>query len=75
MYEKNLSEFLKLRLSSKDMEFLRDLSSKRSVSISACIRDIIAEYRRSFYSLNSIDKGVCSSYGNTKTDFNDKLQF
>lgn len=75
MYEKNLSEFLKFRLSSKDMEFLRDLSSKRSVSISACIRDIIAEYRRSFYSLNSIDKEVCISDGDGKTYINNKLQY
>lgn len=76
MYDKNLSETVKLRLSSKDMDFLRDLSSKRSVSISECIRVIIADYRRSFDSFNSLtitEKEVCSSYGNSKTDFNNKL--
>ena len=73
MYEKNLSEFLRLRLSTKDLDFLRDLSSKRSVSISECIRDIIAEYRRSFYSLNSIDKEVYISDGDSKTYINNKL--
>ena len=73
MYEKNLSEFLKFRLSPKDMDFLRDLSSKRSIPISECLRDIISEYRRSFYSLNSIDKEVSISDGNFKTHFNNKL--
>ena len=76
MYDKNLSETVKLRLSSKDMDFLRDLSFKRSVSISECIRVIISDYRRSFDSFNSFtitEKEVSSSYGNTKTDFNNKL--
>lgn len=75
MYDKNLCEFLNLRLSSKDMDFLRDLSSKRSVTISECIRVIISDYRRSFESLNiSItEKGANSSYGNTKTNINNKL--
>ena len=73
MYDKNLTEAVKVRLSSKDMDFLRDLSSKRSVSISECIRVIIANYRRSFDSFNSftiIDKEVCSTYGNSKTYIN-----
>ena len=73
MYDKNLTEFIGLRLSAKDMDFLRDLSHNRSISISECIRDIIGEYRRSFYSLNSIDKEVCISDGNSKTHFNNKL--
>ena len=76
MYDKSLSEFLNLRLSSKDMDFLRDLASRRSVSISECIRVIIADSRRSFDSINSFTitgKEVCSSYGNTKTDINNKL--
>lgn len=74
MYERNLSERLILRLSSKDMEFLRDLSNCRSVSISECIRSIIGDYRRSFGSSTVItDKEVGLSYGNTKTDINDKL--
>lgn len=76
MYEKNLTEYFPLRLSAKDMDFLRDLSKKRSVSISQCVRGIIGDYRRSFDVLNSSltsEKEVFSSYGNTKTDFNDKL--
>lgn len=44
MYEKKLTEDLRLRLSSEDMDFLRDLSCKRSVSVSECIRSIIGEY-------------------------------
>ena len=44
MYEKNLTEDFRLRLSKNDMDFLRDLSSKRSVSISECICSIIGEY-------------------------------
>ena len=76
MYDKNLTEAVKVRLSSKDMDFLRDLSSKRSVSISECIRVIIANYRRSFDSFNSFtitDKEVCSTYGNSKTYINNQL--
>lgn len=73
MYDKNLTEFIGLRLSAKDMDFLRDLSHKRSIPISECIRDIIGEYRRSFYSLNSIDKEVCIFDGYGKTYINNKL--
>ena len=74
MYEKNLTEYFPVRLSSKDIEFLRELSKKRSISISQCVRDIIGDYRRSFdvsnISLIS-EKEVFSSYGNTETYFND----
>ena len=77
MYEKNLSEDLRLRLSKTDMDFLRDLSSKRSVSVSECIRSIIGEYRRGLETLDVLteaikltkDKGVQLSNGDTKTDF------
>lgn len=76
MYEKNLTEYFPVRLSSKDIEFLRELSKKRSISISQCVRDIIGDYRRSF-DVSSIslisEKEVCSSYGNPKTYFNDQL--
>ena len=74
MYEKDLTEGFHLRLSTKDIDFLRDLSLKRSITISQCVRDIIGDYRRSFdvsnISLIS-EKEVCTSYGNTKTYFND----
>lgn len=63
MYEKDLSEGFRLRLSKTDMDFLRDLSSKRSVSVSKCLRSIIGEYRRTY-------KEVQLSYGDTKTDIN-----
>lgn len=80
MYEKNLTEDLRLRLSQNDMDFLRDLSSKRSVSVSECIRSIIGEYRRSLETLDvlskainlaNLEKGGQLSNGDTKTDIND----
>ena len=58
MYEKNLTEDLRLRLSANDMNFLRDLSSKRSVSISECIRSIIGEYRRSLETLDVLTQAI-----------------
>ena len=58
MYEKNLSEDLRLRLSKNDMDFLRELSAQRSVSISECIRSIIGEYRRSLDTLDVLKKAI-----------------
>lgn len=58
MYEKNLTEDLRLRLSQNDMDFLRDLSAKRSVSISECIRSIIGEYRRSLETLDVLSQAL-----------------
>lgn len=77
MYEKNLTEDLRLRLSEVDMNFLRDLSKKRSVSISECIRSIIGEYRRSLETMELLsqaialakDKEAQLSNGDTKTNF------
>ena len=81
MYQKNLTEDLRLRLSETDMDFLRDLSKRRSVSVSECIRSIIGEYRRSYETLELLSKAVNLvnqkemegklSSGDTKTDFND----
>lgn len=80
MYEKNLKEDLRLRLNSTDMDFLRELSAQRGVSVSECIRSIIGEYRRSLdtldvlkkaIELSSLEKGVQLSNGDTKTDIND----
>lgn len=76
MYEKNLSEDLRLRLSKTDMDFLRELSANRSVSISECIRSIIGEYRRSLETLDILtkainlqnEKGGKLSHGDTKTN-------
>lgn len=80
MYEKNLTEDLRLRLSENDMNFLRELSSKRSVTVSECIRSILGEYRRSLETLDlltkavnmaQLQKGEQLSNGDTKTDIND----
>ena len=76
MYNKNLTEDLRLRLSTNDMDFLRELSEKRSVSVSECIRSIIGEYRRSLETLDVLtqaltlakEKGVQLSNGDTKTN-------
>lgn len=80
MYEKNLTEDLRLRLSSNDMDFLRDLSEKRSVTVSQCIRSIIGEYRRSIETLELLTQAVNMSknngglsHGDTKTDIDGKL--
>lgn len=79
MYSKNLTEDLRLRLSKKDMDFLRDLSEERSISVSECIRSIIGEYRRSLDAMNMIqnlvkltnEEGL--SNGDTETNIHDKL--
>jgi hypothetical protein len=78
MYTKDLTEDLRLRLSTTDMDFLRDLSKQRGVSISECIRSIIGEYRRSLETLNILSdaislakKGGQLSNGDTETDIND----
>lgn len=77
MYKKNLTEDLRLRLSTKDMDFLRGLAEERSVSVSEVIRSIIGEYRRSLDTINvlskalELSKGEELSNGDTKTDIND----
>lgn len=86
IYEKNLKEDLRLRLSTRDMDFLRLLSDQRGCSISECIRCILAEYRRSQELVSALNnlvdlsqrdfnkmKGDELSHGDTNTDFNDKL--
>lgn len=79
MYKKDLTETVRLRLSPTDMDFLRNLSEERSSSISECIRSIIGEYRRSVETLSTltrlvdITKEAQLSYGDTITDFDDKL--
>ena len=80
MYDKNLTEDLRLRLNKTDMDFLRDLSQKRGVSISECIRSILGEYRRSLETLDVLSQAIAMakekgalSNGDTKTNINDKL--
>lgn len=78
MYEKNLTEDLRLRLSKTDMDFLRDLSEQRSLTVSQCIRSIIGEYRRSIETISSLtdalklvkEKGRLSQNGDTESDIN-----
>lgn len=79
MYEKNLTEDLRLRLSKTDMDFLRKISEERSASVSECIRSIIGEYRRSLETLallqNTInlvkENGGKLSNGDTKNNIDD----
>ena len=73
MYEKNLSEDLRLRLSKDDMDFLRDLSSKRSMTVSGCIRSIIGEYRRSLDTLDLLTKAVLESSKSMSKLFSSRL--
>lgn len=81
MYEKNLTEDLRLRLSTNDMDFLRNLSSKRGVSVSEVIRSIIGEYRRSLDVVDTLSRAIdlvsknggMLSNGDTETNLNDKL--
>ena len=80
MYEKNLTEDLRLRLTSRDMEFLRDLSYSRGLSVSEVIRSIIGDYRRSYLALEAISRAVDSidseedaGHGVTETAVNNKL--
>lgn len=74
MYEKNLTEDFRLRLSKKDMDFLRSLSFNRGQSISECVRSIIGEYRRSIDTIDilraalKLDEKGAAVLGDTKTD-------
>ncbi len=79
MYAKNLTEDLRLRLSERDMDFLRKLSADRNATVSEVIRSIIGEYRRSLEAVEALQKAVSlvqnggADHGVTKTDFNDQL--
>lgn len=74
MYEKNLTEDFRLRLSKKDMDFLRSLSVNRGQSISECVRSIIGEYRRSLDTIDilraalKLDEKGAAVLGDTKSD-------
>ena len=79
MYEKNLSEDFRLRLSKKDMDFLRSLSSSRAQSVSECVRSIIGEYRRSIDTIDilkaalDLDKRGNAVRGDTETNIDNQL--
>ena len=79
MYDKNLTEDFRLRLSKKDMDFLKDLSNQRAVSVSECVRSIIGEYRRALDTMdvlkNSLELAALNGkgadvHGDTEADIN-----
>lgn len=78
MYEKNLTEDLRLRLSANDMNLLRELSTERACSISEVIRSIIGDYRRGLEVMKLMqnatnlmkENGGLLFNGDTKTDLN-----
>lgn len=82
MYMGNLTESFRIRFSENDMNFLRNLSEERGISVSECVRSIIGEYRRSLDTMRLLSdalnlvkeekKGELSN-GDTKTNINDKL--
>lgn len=81
MYEKNLTEDFRLRLSESDMSFLKKEAERRAVSVSEVVRSIIGEYRRSFKMVSifadalktAVDKEKEMSHGDTETDIDDQL--
>lgn len=83
MYEKNLTEDLRLRLTARDMEFLRNIAEERGDSISAVIRSIIGDYRRSIEMMKMMNRTIelyengkvgGLSHGDNETDKHNKLQ-
>ncbi len=81
MYYRDLDETVRLRLSKTDMDFLRQVSEERGVTISALIRMIIGDYRRGYAILSTLDSAIKStkereaelSDGDTETDIHDLL--
>lgn len=79
IYKKNLNSEFRLRLTDEDMDFLRDLSDDRKVSVSEVVRSIISEYRRSCEIVMRLEKSVdfintigeeAVQHGDTKTNIN-----
>lgn len=58
MYDKNLTEDFRLRLSKSDMDFLRKLSEERSISVSETVRSLIGEYRRSLETMTLLSSAL-----------------
>lgn len=75
MYNKNLTSDFRLRLTDRDMDFLRDLSVDRGVSVSEVVRSIISEYRRScdlvarLKSVDLIETVGGAVHGDTEANF------
>lgn len=62
MYEKNLTESFRLRLTKEDMDFLTSISVMNGVSVSETLRQILGNYKRT-------RRGE-DVHGNTKTPVN-----
>lgn len=87
MYNKDLTEDFRLRLSQTDMDFLRSLSEERNITISNLVRNIIGEYRRSLETMANLkdllelakkaeeekEKGRNAVHGNISTDIDNQL--
>ena len=58
MYNKNLKQDIRIRVSDKDYEFLNALSSDRGQSVSELVRYIIGEYRRSMETMDLLTKAL-----------------
>lgn len=78
IYKKNLTSDFRLRLSDEDMDFLKDLSVDRGVSVSEVVRSIISEYRRSCDLVSRLDKAIelvhtvgGAVHGDTEANIND----
>lgn len=74
MYEKNLTEDFRLRLSTTDMEFLKQLSNERCVSVSECVRSIIGEYRRSLATMKVFSEAIQIAREKGADSFSDVLK-
>ena len=82
MYSKELTEGFRLRLSSRDMDFLRSLSETRGCSVSEVCRSMIGDYRRGLQTIQLLSKtfkdledseGGDAVHGNTETNIDDSL--
>lgn len=60
MYEKNLKNDFRLRLSDNDMQFIKDLAEKRGCTVSEAVRSILGEYRRNYEMLQVLSKALDS---------------
>lgn len=65
MYQKNLTQQIKIRVSPDDLEFLSFLADSLGVSVSQVIRNLIRSSRVSFCDL---DDSEAVLYGDSKTD-------
>lgn len=64
MYQKNLTEQIKVRLSTADLEFLSILADSLGISVSQVVRNLVRSARSSFDFANS----EVVHYGDSKTD-------